>query len=216
MAGPVLGVGGVVGAGGIEPQAVALLAVVERALEDVLGATAPAATAAAPAPPLGRGPVLVVVVVVPVVLVVVLGRTRSVGFELGGDESVVLGPQINLVVEVQARSVDGLRSVPVVELVLALELLYLLDGDLQLVGDPRIRAALADPATDLVEMRTQRATCHAAPEPSARPLPPSRRTGTEANRRVTCLELVSCQLAQGNETICPARQTGRCLSTCWF
>src|SRR5215216_7593012 len=54
VAGPVLGVDGVVLDGGIEPQAVALLAVVERALERAGGALAAAAAARARARALRR------------------------------------------------------------------------------------------------------------------------------------------------------------------
>ena len=41
------------------------------------------------------------------------------------------------------------------EPLLALERLDLLHGDLELVGDPRVGTALSDPATDLVEVRSQ-------------------------------------------------------------
>ena len=51
VAGPVLGVDGVVLDGGVEPQPVALLAVVEGALERLAAAARPAAPAAAPAAP---------------------------------------------------------------------------------------------------------------------------------------------------------------------
>jgi hypothetical protein len=73
--------------------------------------------------------------------------------ELGGDGRVVLGAQVDLVVEVEP---GGLRRLPVGEqLVLALERLDVLDGHLELVGDPRVGPALPDPAADLVEVRSQ-------------------------------------------------------------
>ena len=46
------------------------------------------------------------------------------------------------------------------ELVLALERLDLLDGDLELMGDPGVGAALAHPRADLVELGSQRRTGH--------------------------------------------------------
>ncbi len=144
MAGPVLGVDRVVGDVGVEPEAVALLAVVERAFEDVglAGAPAPAASAAAAA----RGGAFAVLRVA--VLGVssrggrlgLLGRARSGGLELRRDQGVVLGAKVDLVVEVEPRGAV-LRRVVGRELVLALELLDLLDGDLELVGDPRVGSA---------------------------------------------------------------------------
>ena len=111
-----LGVDRVVLDGGIEPQPVALLAMVEGPLELARGGLAPPAPAAAAATAL-LAVVLVFVLVVVVVLVVaglrgrcglglaaglLLGAGRLGGLELGGDQRVVLGPQIDLVVEVAA------------------------------------------------------------------------------------------------------------------
>ena len=100
-----------------------------------------------------------------------LGPARLGGLELGGDERVVFGAQVDLVVEVDLRSVAvvGLGGRQVV---VALEGLDLLDGRLELVGDPGVGAALADPAADLIEMWAQRASSHAREtlqEPARRP-----------------------------------------------
>ena len=77
---------------------------------------------------------------------------RGLGrLELRCDERVVLRAQIDLVVEVLGRAAPGRarRS----QVVVLLERLDLLDRDLELVGDPRVGAPLADPGTDLVELR---------------------------------------------------------------
>ena len=87
-----------------------------------------------------------------VVLVGLLLLGRLGGVELGGDQRVVLGAQIDLVVEVGAV---GRLHVALLEPLLALERLDLLHGDLELVGDPRVGAALADPAANLVEVRAK-------------------------------------------------------------
>ena len=107
MTGPVLGVDGIVGDGGVEPQTVALLAVVERALERARAAAAtapaPATTAAATA---ARWPVLVVLVRPRPRRARLLGSSASprplslLGLKLSGDQRVILGAQIDLIVEV--------------------------------------------------------------------------------------------------------------------
>ena len=159
--GPVLGVDAVVGDRRVEPQAVALVAVLEGALVRgrLPGAGATAATATATAA-LGRVAVLVVVgVTVGLGGLGLLGLAGGLGLELGGDQRVVLGAQVDLVVEVGA---GGLRSLTVGEqIVLLLEGFDLLDGDLQLVSDPRVGATLAHPGADLVQMRTERSSGHA-------------------------------------------------------
>ena len=113
-----LGVDRVVLDGGIEPQPVALLAMVEGPLELARGGLAPPAPAAAAATAL-LAVVLVFVLVRGVVVLValaglrgrcglglaaglLLGAGRLGGLELGGDQGVVFGPQIDLVVEVAA------------------------------------------------------------------------------------------------------------------
>jgi hypothetical protein len=81
--------------------------------------------------------------------------------QLGRDELVVLRAQVDLVVEVGRGAVALDRGVRR-ELVLALERVDLLDGHLELVGDPGIRPALLDPGADLVEMWAQRTSSHVA------------------------------------------------------
>jgi hypothetical protein len=168
----VLGVDGVVLDGGIEPQAVALLAVVEGALELRAGALrAPPAPAAAPATALRGLVVVLVLILVAAVLGLLGGAARLLlgarglgGLELGGDQRVVLGAQVDLVVEVDARrGARHQRALAVLvghEVVVLLECLDLLDGHLELVRDPRVGTALADPSADLVEVRSQRSSCH--------------------------------------------------------
>ena len=129
---------------------------VEGALERCRRPGAPAtAAASAAAPPTPGGTILVLLVAVAVFRI--RGLLRG-GLELRRDQRVVLGAQIDLVVEVQARAVGRLAALD--KLVLALELLDLLDRHLELMGNPRVGAALADPAADLVEVGTQRAACH--------------------------------------------------------
>ena len=158
VAGPVLGVGGVVGDRRIEPQPVCLLAMVERpsrSREAVRRRVRPPRRprrrwpAPRPRPPRPRRP----------------RRARLRGAlpprpwpprprharprppELGGDQRVVLGLQVDLVVEVRAGSGGG-HLVVGQQVVPLLEPLDLLDGDLELVGDPRVGATPAHPAAD--------------------------------------------------------------------
>ena len=72
------------------------------------------------------------------------------GFELGGDQRVVLGSQIDLVVEVDGRA--GVGVTVGLEALLALERLDLLHGHLELVGDPGVGAPLANPGADAVQL----------------------------------------------------------------
>ena len=77
-------------------------------------------------------------------------RNEQVPARLGGNEGVVLGAQIQLVVEagspvVAGATVGGQRM-------LLLERLDVLHGHVQLVGDPRVGPALPDPAADLIEL----------------------------------------------------------------
>ena len=103
MPGPVLGVDRIVLDGGVEPQAVALVTMVEGRLERVGGALAaaasPAAAASATAP--SR--------LIRLVLVVLVGLGLRLGFglgsfggsiELGGDQGIILGPQVDLIIEI--------------------------------------------------------------------------------------------------------------------
>ena len=174
-----LGVGGVVLDRGVEPQAVALLAVVEGALEGAGGVVAPAGAATAAACALlGRGlaasrRALVTAALVFVIafgrlrvllggalggllgqLGLLLGPARGLGLELGGDRGVVFGAEVDLLDRLAGALAIGL------ELVLALEGLDLLHGHFELVGDPRVDSALPDPPADLVELGAQRSTTH--------------------------------------------------------
>ena len=97
-----------------------------------------------------------------VVVIALLGRLllglllgRGLGrIELRGDERIVLGAQIDLVVVV------GPRVAVLAEIVVAPERLDLLDRDLELVRDPGVRPSLTDPCSDLVELGSQRPSCH--------------------------------------------------------
>ena len=89
-----------------------------------------------------------------VFLLVLLGALGLGGLELGGDQSIILGAQIDLVIEIGAdRGAVGL--VAGLQMLLALESLDLLNGDLELVGDPGVGASLADPAADAVQLRSE-------------------------------------------------------------
>ena len=177
MAGPVLGVDRVVLNGRVQPQAVALLAVVEGALQGnaARGGASPAASSA-PAATACRRLRLVLISLGLILLHAPLGpfgalalrRRLGLGafalglqrgrLELCGDQGVVLGAEIDLIVEVaRARTRRGLLASQVV---LALELLDLLHGDFELVGDPSVGTTLAYPGADLVELWTERLAWH--------------------------------------------------------
>ena len=61
------------------------------------------------------------------------------------------------------------------ELVLALELADVPHGDLELVGDPGVGPALADPGPDLVQLGLQRSPCQGRAETTNRAMPPNTR-----------------------------------------
>src|SRR5689334_1790727 len=154
MAGPVLGVDGAVGDLRIEPEAVALLAMVERPFERRRrGLAAAPAPAPAPAPAAALGLVVIVLGVLVLVGLVLLGR-GGLGLELGGDQRVVLRAQVDLVVEVDAGRALG-RLTLGRQFVLALERSDLRGRRLELMSDPGVGPSLADPGADLVEMRAQ-------------------------------------------------------------
>src|ERR1700712_1465402 len=167
VARPVLGVDGVVLHGGVEPQPVALVAVVERALQrGAGGATAgPPATAAA-----ALGTLLLGGLVRRGLLLgrlggalrgllggarVLLGLAGGLGLQLGGDRGVVLRAEL-------APGVGGGLAAARLELLLALERLDLLDGRFELMRDPRVGATLSHPGADLVKLGTQGPAAHAA------------------------------------------------------
>src|SRR4051812_10242027 len=161
VAGPVLRVHRVVLDRGIEPQAVALVAMVERGLEGRAGlAAAGAPRAAARLGLLVRGAVLGGRGLGRLARLLflrglargllggpglLLGAALRLGVELRADRLVVLRPEIDLL--------DAVAVLVGLELLLALEGLDLLDGHLELMRDPRIGAALAYPGADLVEVR---------------------------------------------------------------
>jgi hypothetical protein len=148
VAGPVLGVDRVVLDGWVEPQAITLLAVVERRLQGRRRG-APAPPSPTPAPPARpRGPLLGV-------LVLLFGALGLGRLKLGRDQGVVLRAQVDLIVVVR-RGRRGFRLAIGYQPLLMLKGLYLLDRDLQLVGDPSIGTALSDPGADLIELRSQR------------------------------------------------------------
>ena len=72
------------------------------------------------------------------------------GLQFGGDQLVVLGAQIDLlgIGHGGAGAIGGILVAE--ELILPLELLDLLNGDLELVGHPSIGTTLSYPASDLV------------------------------------------------------------------
>ena len=166
-----LGVHGIVLHGGVQPEAVALFAVVEGALERTRRPGAATRTStAAPGRALGF------------LLVLGLGGggsnsgcgllfrglarglfggtrlffglARGFGFELGGDLRVVFRAQVHLFGGGAVLFEVGLEAL------LALEGLDLLDGDFQLVRNPRIGATLSHPPADLVKLRTQGPAAH--------------------------------------------------------
>src|SRR5688572_29420817 len=98
MAGPVLGVDRVLLDRRVEPEAVAVVAVVERPLEGLAAALAAAPSAASAAAP---GTVLAVALTLGVLatLAVLVVRVLGLRVELGGDQRVVLGAQIEILGE---------------------------------------------------------------------------------------------------------------------
>ena len=154
-----LGVDRVVLDRGVEPQPVALVAVVERALERLaLAPASPAPPAAAAAAlggvallGLGAGGVVVIVGRLVVGRFVIGRRLVLLGLERRRDEGVVLGPEIELV---RAGGWGGIVSVAGVrgEVVLALETLDVRDGHVELMRDPRVGATLTHPRTDLIQL----------------------------------------------------------------
>jgi carbon storage regulator len=153
MARPVLGIDRIVLDCGVEPEPVALLAVVEGAFELAAAAAttppAPAATAAAT-----LGPLAALFFVLLVLLLVLHG----LGIEGSGDQRVILGAQVEIVVE-RDRAL-GFRAFGRLELVIALELAQILHGNLELMGDPGVGPALSHPRPDLIQLWTQGSGCH--------------------------------------------------------
>ena len=86
-----------------------------------------------------------------------LGALGGFLLELGGDGRVVFGAQIDLFV-----GGSGLGSVGL-QILLSLEGLDLLDGDVELVRDPCVGTTLSHPPTDLVKLGTQGPATHERP-----------------------------------------------------
>ena len=154
VAGPVLGVDGVVLDGGIEPQAVALLAVVEGRLERTPGPCVPRPPPRPPRRPRRRRRV---------------ARSSPRPRRPRPRRRSALRPRRPRARRRSARRprrADRSRrrspptaapsvSPPVLESLLTLEGLDLLNGHLELVGDPGVGSALADPGADAVQLRSQ-------------------------------------------------------------
>ena len=105
---------------------------------------------AGPRPLLFLSLALVLPLSVPVIPTLGLGPL-SLGFgglQLGCDQRIVLGSQIDFVWIVVATALGRLAVAD--ELVLALELLDVAHGHLELVGDPGIGTALPYPRADLI------------------------------------------------------------------
>ena len=191
VAGPVLGVDRVVDDRRVEPQPVALLAVVEGALERAARAARPRrARPPRRAAALGRR-----------LLARSLGRSaasaarrsRLGGLGLLGLEAPALGLLElggDLASSSARRSMSSSKPAAAPSApgssssrpALALEARDLLDGHLELVGDPRVGAPLARPGADLVEMRTQRLSGHRRRDTSAKSAPvPARRLQLRAD-----------------------------------
>jgi hypothetical protein len=148
VSGPVLGVDRIVLHGRIEPKPDPLFAVVERRLERAaaIALTAPGGTTTSPASPASW-----LIIVFVAVTIGCCGFRLSVKF--GGDQSIVLGTQVYLVVKIDGG--DGGVGIGVwLQRILALEGLDLLDCDLELVCDPGVGASLTHPGADSVQLRS--------------------------------------------------------------
>ena len=98
-------------------------------------------------------------IVLVVLFVVLVGLLSSGGVELGRDQRVVLGAQVDVIV-VFGRGRGAVGLVAGLELLVALEGLDLLHCHFELVGDPRVGPPLADPGADAVELRSEGSACH--------------------------------------------------------
>jgi hypothetical protein len=111
---------------------------------------------AAPAPRSWPGRVLVVGLIAVILPIAPLARfcSRLLGSELGGlelgrDQRIVLGPQIDLVGVVRGAA-GTLRSIVLTERILPLELFDIAYADFELVRDPSVGATLPHPGSDLI------------------------------------------------------------------
>jgi len=161
VSGPVFGVDRIVLHGGVEPKPDPLFAVVESCLEwaAAVALTAPSCTATAPATPASW-----LITVIVAITIGCCGFRLSVKF--GGDQSIVLGPQVDLIVKIDGG--DGGVGIGIwLQRIFALEGLDLLDCDLELVCDPGVGASLTHPGADSVQLRSQRSSWHREPEHTA-------------------------------------------------
>jgi len=143
---PVFGVDRVILDGWVQPEAVALLTVVKGRLERSRGPAPPPAATTSAASPAAAGGLLGVVLVLVLVRAVGFG-----GIELSRDQSIILGAEVDLAVEVSGCPC-AFDVVTRSELLLAAEGLDLLHGDLELVRDPGIGPTLSDPGANAVQL----------------------------------------------------------------
>ena len=174
VAGPVLGVDGVVLDGGVEPQPVALLAVVERALERAGRALAPAAARPGagalglprrpPSPPPRPRPARSSAASASAALRAASSAalaSSSARRTSSASSSAAIAASSSARRSTSSAAAPSAPDLAVgLQAVLALERLDLLDGHLELVGDPGVGATLSHPPTDLVKLRTQRPAAH--------------------------------------------------------
>ena len=118
-----------------------------------------AAAASSAASATTAGGLLRLIVLVVLFVVVLVGLLSSGGVELGRDQRVVLGAQVDVIV-VLGRGRGAVGLVAGLELLVALEGLDLLHCHFELVGDPRVGPPLADPGADAVELRSEGSACH--------------------------------------------------------
>jgi hypothetical protein len=169
----VLGVDGIVLDRRVEPEPVTLvLAVIEGRLER---ASAPAAApASSPAAASASATwAFAVLVIRPLGLArALVGRTLLDFVLLVGGAQLRLDLGLDLVAQVDVAG--GLLALDV-QPVAAAEIAQLRGGHLELMGDPGVGAALADPGADLVELGSKRLTGHRSAGLYQRPISP--RTG---------------------------------------
>jgi hypothetical protein len=119
---------------------------VEGSLERAgrLTTTTPAAAPAAAS----TGRLVLVILGLILIFIALLGCG---GLQLGGDQCIVLGAKIDLVIEV-CGDADTVGVGTRLEILLALERLNLLNGYLELMRDPGVGSPLADPGADAVQL----------------------------------------------------------------
>ena len=204
LTGPVLRIDRVVLDGWVEPQSVALLAVVERPLEGtgvaVCCAAAAAATTAAAAFRVASCWSGITRVRVRVLVLLRSGASafRRSASSSAASSSAAISASSSARRSISSKS-DGAGACGGVlvagKIVLALELLDVLHADFELVCDPGVGTALPYPDTDLVQMWAQRSTSH---ERSGRLA--HRASGRSGIPRVGGLNTSGSQLVGGLDT----------------